>query len=75
MTRDEANDKLLELTSSGCTPDFIRDFIDSAVALGMLRLDEPKYTFEDLCRNLEVGPQTLRHILHTHKLKIVEDKE
>lgn len=42
MTREEATAKLMEATDSACTARWMEDFIDSAVALGMVKLDEPK---------------------------------
>lgn len=42
MTRDEARFKLIEGTDGKCTERFMDDFLDSAVAIGILKLDEPK---------------------------------
>lgn len=52
MTRDEAKSKLMEMTANECTPRWMDDFIDSAVALGMLKLQEKKPVDERLASAL-----------------------
>lgn len=42
MTYDEAFVKLQEITRDGCTVVAMKDFLDMAVALGLLKFDEPK---------------------------------
>lgn len=42
MTREQAHHKLMAETRNYCTPSQMDDFIDMSVALGMLKLDEPK---------------------------------
>jgi hypothetical protein len=46
MTRDEAKSKLMAETANHCTERFMEDFLDSAVALGMLILTEPQCVSE-----------------------------
>jgi hypothetical protein len=52
MTREEAHAKLLEGTRSSCTEGQMVDFIDMALALGMLKLDEPKSAEQKLKEHL-----------------------
>jgi hypothetical protein len=79
MTRDEAKEKLMAETRNECTPGQMDDFIDMSVALGMLKLDEPKYTTERAIDAMfargQNGVITPRHALDAIEaagLKIVE---
>jgi hypothetical protein len=77
MTRDEARFKLLEATESRCTESFITDFLDSVVALGLLKLDEPKSeedTLAEIFRGyVAMSPHYFRIRLDELGLKIVSN--
>jgi len=82
MTRDEAKSKLMAATQNSCTESFMIDFIESAVALGMLKLDEPKCASEKAIDAMFKHPNcslsgviTPRHVLDALEragLRIVE---
>lgn len=76
MTRDEALKMLAGKFKSG--PEFYSEFVDSLVALGLLKLDQPKSAVDRFCNAYHghgcaqsIGP-SIQSALDKANLKIVE---